>query len=131
VRAEVLLAAIAQPHSQYLRNLLALPGSKRSSAASSNAAAPRVHLRAEVDLAFRIQGQSVEIFEIRPDWMDGTQKIEERVAKATYQESKRVWKVYWQRADLEWHVYQPMPEVTALEQFVAIVDADQYGCFFG
>ncbi len=88
-------------------------------------------LRAEVDLTFRIQGQSVEIFEIRPDWMDGTQKIEERVAKATYQKSKRVWKVYWQRADLKWHVYEPMPEVTALEQFVAVVDADEYGCFFG
>ncbi len=57
--------------------------------------------------------------------------MEERVAKATYQRSKKVWKVYWQRADLKWHVYQPMSEVSALAQFVAIVDADEYGCFFG
>ena len=29
---------------------------------------PPEHLRNEVDLSFRIQGQSVEIFEIRPLW---------------------------------------------------------------
>jgi hypothetical protein len=78
------------------------------SAPSSNAAARRDIFGLTVDLAFRIQGQCVEIFEVRPDWMDGTQTMEERVAKATYQRSRKVWKVYWQRADLEWHAYQPM-----------------------
>lgn len=31
---------------------------------------PPAHLRNEVDLSFRISGQSVEIFEIRPLWSD-------------------------------------------------------------
>ena len=84
-----------------------------------------------VDLAFRIRGQSVEIFEIRPVWNDATRTIEHSVAKATYNRRKRVWKLYWQRADLKWHGYQPVLEVASLDQFVAVVDEDAYGCFFG
>lgn len=92
---------------------------------------PPGHLRAQVDLAFRIRGQSVEIFEIRPAWNDATRTIEHAVAKATYQRNKRIWKLYWQRADLKWHGYEPVPEVESLEQFVAVVGEDAYGCFFG
>ena len=92
---------------------------------------PPRHLRAQVDLAFRLRGQSVEIFEIRPAWNDAMRTIEHAIAKATYQRSKRIWKLHWQRADLKWHGYQPVPEVQSLEQFVAVVDEDAYGCFFG
>ena len=92
---------------------------------------PPRHLRAKVDLAFRIRGQSVELFEIRPAWNDATRILEHPFAKATYDRSKRIWKIYWRRADLKWHGYEPVPEVESLEQFVAVVDADAYGCFFG
>ncbi len=60
-----------------------------------------------------------------------TRTIEHAIAKATHQRSKRMWKLYWQRADLKWHGYQPVREVQPLEQFVAVVDEDAYGCFFG
>lgn len=92
---------------------------------------PPRHLRAQVDLAFRLRGQSVEIFEIRPAWNDATRTVERPFAKATYNLSKRTWKLYWRRADLKWHGYEPVPEVATLEQFVAVVDEDAYGCFFG
>lgn len=92
---------------------------------------PPRHLRPQVDLAFRLRGQSVEIFEIRPAWNDDTRTIEHAIAKATYQRTKRIWKLYWQRADLKWHGYEPVPEVESLDQFVAVVDEDAYGCFFG
>ncbi|MGH8716972.1 MAG: DUF3024 domain-containing protein [Burkholderiales bacterium] len=29
------------------------------------------------------------------------------VAKATYVKAQDVWKVFWQRADLKWHRYDP------------------------
>ncbi len=92
---------------------------------------PPAHVRNELDLGFRIQGQSVEIFEIRPMWRDPEKKIEEAVAKATYVRTQKVWKVYWQRADLKWHSYDPAPEVKSLEEFLDIVDRDEYACFFG
>jgi len=37
------------------------------------------------------------------------------VAKTTYVKKSGLWKVYWQRADMKWHSYDPMPEVGSLE----------------
>ena len=92
---------------------------------------PPVNLRNEVDLSFRIKGQSVEIFEIRPLWNNPEEKIEEAVAKATYIKRQKLWKVYWQRADLKWHRYEPDPEVDFIEEFLEVVERDEYACFFG
>jgi len=92
---------------------------------------PPVHLRDQVDLSFRFDGRSVEIFEIRPRWDSPAEKIEEAVAKARYLKSRDEWLVYWQRADLKWHKYGPMPEVSAVDAFLRLVDEDEYGCFFG
>ena len=92
---------------------------------------PPVNLRNEVDLSFRIKGQSVEIFEIRPLWNNPEEKIDEAVAKTTYVKRQNLWKVYWQRADLKWHRYEPDPEVGTIEEFLEIVERDEYACFFG
>jgi spore coat polysaccharide biosynthesis protein SpsF (cytidylyltransferase family) len=92
---------------------------------------PPPHIRDELDVAFRVKGQSVEIFEVRRLWNDPKEKIEEPVAKATYVKTQKVWKVYWQRADLRWHRYDPDPEVDTLKKFLDLVDRDEYACFFG
>lgn len=92
---------------------------------------PPPHIRHEIDLGYRMKGQSVEIFELRPRWDDPEEKIEESVAKATYVKTQKVWKVYWQRADLKWHRYDPDPEVKTLAEFLRLVDDDEYACFFG
>jgi hypothetical protein len=44
---------------------------------------PSPAIRDQLDLGYRIAGQSIEIFEIRPVWDDPMQKIEEAIAKAT------------------------------------------------
>src|SRR5450756_1303065 len=49
---------------------------------------PPPHIRAEVDLSFRINGQSVEILEVRPNWRDKSKVQEHSIAKATYNKSK-------------------------------------------
>ncbi len=92
---------------------------------------PPAYMRNKLDLSFRVQGQSVEIFEIRPMWREPDKKIEEPVAKATYVKTSKIWKVYWQRADLKWHSYKPNPQVKTLEEFLEVVDRDEYACFFG
>ena len=92
---------------------------------------PPLHVRSAVDLAFRMQDQRVEIFEVRPNWRDNTKLQEHSIAKATYNRSKRNWKVFWKRADLKWHSYQPAAEVASIEDFLAIVQKDEHGCFFG
>ena len=92
---------------------------------------PPPHVRNEVDLAFRNTGQSIEIFEVRADWKDASRKVENPIAKATYNKSKRNWKVYGQRADLKWHGYEPHLEAASFEEFLGIVGKDDHGCFFG
>lgn len=91
---------------------------------------PPAYMREELDLGYRIEGQSIEIFEIRPHWRDSQKKIEQAVAKTTYVKQKDLWKVFWQRADLKWHPYDPEPEAATLEEFLAIVDEDEFDCFF-
>lgn len=92
---------------------------------------PPHHLRDKLDLGFRLKQQSVEIFEIRPLWSDPAKKIEAPVAKATYVRKHDVWRIFWQRADLKWHCYEPNPEVDSLEEFLEIVSTDTFACFFG
>jgi hypothetical protein len=92
---------------------------------------PPPHMRDRLDIGYRIAGQSVELFEIRPDWQDPTRKMETPVAKATFVRTRNVWRVFWMRRDLKWHGYDPNREVVSLEAFLNVVDRDEYGCFFG
>jgi hypothetical protein len=92
---------------------------------------PPAHVRNEVDLAFRLENQSVIIFEIRELCNQPGKKIETPIAKATYVKKTNSWKLYWQRADLEWHRYEPTPEAKTIEEFLAVVEKDEYSCFWG
>jgi hypothetical protein len=92
---------------------------------------PPPHIRPELDLGYRIAGQSVEIFEIRPQWDNPTEKVEHSVAKATFVRSQNVWRVFWMRRDLKWHTYEPNAAVHSLEAFLSVVERDEYCCFFG
>ena len=44
---------------------------------------PPPHIRPELDIGYRIDGQSVEIFEIRPQWNDPSVIRQHPKAKAT------------------------------------------------
>ncbi len=92
---------------------------------------PPPHIRPKLDLGYKIEGQSVEIFEIRPDWQNQTKTMQSPVAKSTFVRSQNRWKIYWMRRDLKWHGYEPAPEVYSLEAFLHVVDRDEYCCCFG
>ncbi len=93
---------------------------------------PPPNVRAKLDLGFRISGQSVEIFEIRPRWRGPPdEKDESPVAKATYVRARGVWRVFWRRSDLKWHSYEPKSEVKSAEEFATLVSEDAHACFFG
>ena len=88
-------------------------------------------MRDQLDFGYRIEGQSVILFEIRPVWNNPQEKREAPFAKATWVKSRKVWKIFWQRADMQWHTYEPDPQVRSLETFLDIVQRDDYACFFG
>jgi len=92
---------------------------------------PPPHIRKQLDIGYRIDDQSIEVFEIRPDWQDETVILEHSVAKATYVKTLKAWKIFWQRADLKWHSYEPVASVKSIEEFFDAVVDDSYGCFWG
>ncbi len=92
---------------------------------------PEEEIRDQVDISYRIDDQSIYIYEIRPDWMDPKKKTESPIAKTTYIKSKNHWKIFWMRADLKWHSYGPFPVVKTLKEFIQIVEDDNHGCFWG
>jgi hypothetical protein len=48
-----------------------------------------------VNLAHRIEGQSVVVFAILPFWRASAQRIEGPVAKATYVCTVHRWRIFW------------------------------------
>ena len=92
---------------------------------------PPPHVRHELDIGYRITGQSLELFEIRPRWNNPKERMERPFAKATFVKTTDTWKVFWRRADLKWHGYEPASQVDSVEQFLTVVDEDKYACFFG
>jgi hypothetical protein len=93
---------------------------------------PPPHIRPQLDLAYRVSGQSIELFEVRPVWRGKPgERAERAVAKATYVKAQEQWRIYWRRADLKWHRYEPYPSASSVQHFLSVVDADQYACFFG
>ena len=92
---------------------------------------PPPHLRHEVDLKYRISGQVVELFEVRPVWDRPSEKMERPIAKATFIRTRNVWRVCWRRADRKWHLYEPAAEVPGLPTFLSVVEEDPHGCFWG
>jgi hypothetical protein len=92
---------------------------------------PPIHIRSKLDLGYRISGHSVELFEIRPRYDNPEITLEHDFAKTTYVRAQRLWRIFWMRADLKWHSYEPVPEVKSIEKFLEIVDQDNDCCFFG
>ncbi len=92
---------------------------------------PPEEIRNELDLNYKIEEQSIIVFEIRPNWTDPTEKIECNIAKATFVKKDNEWKVFWFMSDMKWHPYKPNPKVKNLKEFVKIIEEDKHGCFWG
>ena len=92
---------------------------------------PPPEIRHQLDVIYRITGQSVEIFEVRPAWDDPGVTLEHPVAKTTYVRTVREWRIFWMRSDLKWHRYDLAPAVKTIDEFAAIVDRDAACCFLG
>lgn len=92
---------------------------------------PPEKIRSELDIAYKIDNQSVIIYEIIPHYNNPEIKIEGPIARATWVKAKGYWKIFWQRADLKWHSYAPYPIAKTIREFTEVVEEDKYGCFWG
>lgn len=92
---------------------------------------PPAHVRSQLDIGYRLTGQSLELFEIRPRWDNPGEILEHSFAKATFVKKSRTWKIYWMRQDLKWYCYEPVPDAGTLEEVLSVVSEDALGCFRG
>ncbi len=92
---------------------------------------PPEHMRHELDLSYRIDKQSVIIFEFRPHRHKKNETLESSMAKATWVHTQDLWKIYWMRSDLKWHSYEPCPTTKTIQQLLKVVNEDRHGCFWG
>jgi hypothetical protein len=92
---------------------------------------PPEEIRDQLDLSYKIENQSVIVFEIRPVWNNPTEKIECKIAKATYIQKDTTWAVFWFMSDMKWHGYKPNSKVKNLKEFIKIIEEDKHGCFWG
>lgn len=86
----------------------------------------------QLRFVYDIDAHAVSIYEERPPW-DGTPGEWTRmgVARFRYFRSRGEWRLYWMRADLKWHVYEPAAPSRDLAELVRVVENDKYCCFFG
>ena len=92
---------------------------------------PPEEIRDQVDITYKIEDQSVIIFEQRPHWNKPGEIIESLIAKTTYVKTQKTWKVFWMQSDFKWHAYKPNPVVKTIKEFVDLVDEDKHSCFWG
>ena len=92
---------------------------------------PPAHIRSKLDIGYSVDGQVVEVFEIRPDWKDEKIIRNHAFARLRFFKSRGLWRLYWLRANLKWDIYEPHADHKHLERALAVIEADEYGCFFG
>ncbi|WP_336518016.1 DUF3024 domain-containing protein [Pollutibacter soli] len=92
---------------------------------------PPIEIRDKLDINYRLDNQSIILFQIRPIWNDQSNYQTIDYAKATFDKKNALWKLYWMRANQKWNIYKPQPTVRFVQQFLEIVDTDTYGCFNG
>lgn len=92
---------------------------------------PPESIRNELDIGWRLEKQSIYIFETRPVWNNPSEYQDLDIAKSTFVRRQGIWKIYWMPSDLKWHVYEPKSRVKTIEQVFKIVSEDEYCCFFG
>lgn len=91
----------------------------------------RPELADQLRLSCEIEGESVVLFEERPEGREPAKRMRSPVAKLRFVRTTGLWTLYWRRADLKWHAYQPAAPSTDLAALVDVIDRDEYGAFFG
>ncbi|MBB4119889.1 hypothetical protein GGR32_002200 [Mesonia hippocampi] len=88
-------------------------------------------IRKKLDYGYSYDGKIVILYEIRPFW-DNPEEIQNiEFAKIRFYKSTKEWNLYWKRASEKWERYKPFPKSTHLDEIIAVINDDNYGCFFG
>ena len=91
---------------------------------------PPQEIRDEFDIGYTFEKRVLEIFEIRANWRNESEKIHIPVVKVRFMKSKQIWKMYWMRANGKWESYKPLAEEIDLYKVLEEIDNDPWGAFW-
>lgn len=91
--------------------------------------AARDKIRYELD----VTATTVTILECRPPWRAdyGPNWTRFPIARLRYTKTRRQWSLYWRDRNLRFHLYEPAPAGSSVEDLLAEVDRDPTGIFWG
>ena len=92
---------------------------------------PKPEIRHLLDMKAELNKQELIISEVRQNFRDSTKMDTHPVAKAKWIDSQGRWRLYWMRADLKWHTYEPGEHLEDISSIISEVDKDPFGCFWG
>ncbi len=94
---------------------------------------PPKEIRHKLDIGFKFEKNTFEIFEVRPVWRSPNPNDYQKSSfvKFRYIISRKIWKLYWMRASGKWELYDPFPQSNSLDKIIECIDDDAYGCFYG
>lgn len=85
----------------------------------------------ELRFVYRIDGHALSIYEERPPWRGSGPWTSRGVARFRFSRARGFWTLFWMRQDSKWHRYEPEPPSGDLAGLVRVVEADEFGAFFG
>ena len=88
-------------------------------------------LRDELRLDYSVDRHDIVIDEVRPDQVHPANEMRRPVAKLKFVRTADEWRLFWMRADLKWHRYEPFAPSRDLRKAVDVIDRDDRKCFFG
>ncbi|NBI56231.1 DUF3024 domain-containing protein [Photobacterium alginatilyticum] len=84
-----------------------------------------------VNLGYRFNNQSIEIFECHPSKEHERGFFEFMVAKITFVNTKQHWKIFRLTGNLKWVSYKRFPIAKTLEEALSSIESDDDRLFWG
>ena len=89
------------------------------------------HVRNQVQLTFRVNGNKVLLLESRPLYSDPNEWVEMKVSQFEYNPATNCWTLYCFDRNSKRRDYDPSFKEKSFEKLLSEVDADPTGIFWG
>jgi hypothetical protein len=87
----------------------------------------------EMRLDVEVRGDAITVFDSRPPWHPdmGTEWTQVKVAQFRFDETRKMWSLYWSDRNGRWHPYDDVDPSPDIGDLLDELDADPTGIFFG
>ena len=89
------------------------------------------HVRNQLELGFRFEGNSVVLYERRPPWRGKGPWTESAVAKFRYFVGRQEWELYCRDRYERWHRYELIGPSRVFDDLLSEVEEDPTAIFWG